>query len=107
MSEAVIEIENLRKFYGGKHRGIDGVNLTVNKGEIFGFLGPNGAGKTTTIRILLDLIRADSGKATIFGLDVFENSTDIRARVGYLPGELGLYDGMKAQKVLHSMYSSS
>lgn len=96
----VIEIENLRKFYKGVHRGVDGVDLVVNAGEIFGFLGPNGAGKTTTIRILLDLIRADSGKAAIFGLDCYSDSVEIRKRVGYLPGELGLYEHMVAQKVV-------
>jgi ABC-2 type transport system ATP-binding protein len=72
----------------------------VNQGEIFGFLGPNGAGKTTTIRILLDLLRADSGRASVFGLDCVNDSVAIRKRVGYLPGELGLYDHMVAQKVV-------
>jgi hypothetical protein len=89
----VIEIERLRKFYKGKHRGVDGVDLEIYQGEIFGFLGPNGAGKTTTIRILLDLIRADSGRARVFGLDIRRDSEEIRRRTGYLPGEHGFYDG--------------
>ncbi len=96
----VIEIERLRKFYKGKYRGVDGVDLTVYEGEVFGFLGPNGAGKTTAIRILLDLIRADSGSARVFGLDVHADSREIRRRTGYLPGELGFYDNVVAQKMV-------
>ena len=96
----VIEIERLRKFYRGKHRGIDGLDLKVYQGEVFGFLGPNGAGKTTCIRILLDLIRADSGNARVFGLDVRKHSQEIRRRTGYLPGELGFYDSVTAQEMV-------
>jgi ABC-2 type transport system ATP-binding protein len=96
----VIEIERLRKFYKGKHRGIDGVDLEVYQGEIFGFLGPNGAGKTTTIRILLDLIRADSGSARVFGLDIRRDSEEIRRRTGYLPGEHGFYENVVAQEMV-------
>ncbi len=62
--ETVIETKDLTKFYG-KNRGIKDVNITVRKGDIFGFLGPNGAGKSTTIRTLLDFIRPSSGSATI------------------------------------------
>ena len=101
MSEApVIEIERLRKFYRGKHRGVDGIDLQIHQGEIFGFLGPNGAGKTTCIRILLDLIRADAGRARIFGLDVQRESEHIRQRTGYLPGELGLYENVVAREMV-------
>lgn len=96
----VIEIEKLRKFYKGKYCGVDGVDLTVCQGEVFGFLGPNGAGKTTTIRILLDLIRADSGRASVFGRDVRRDSLEVRKRTGYLPGELGLYDGVIARELV-------
>jgi len=96
----VIKIKQLRKFYKGKYRGVDGVDLTVYKGEVFGFLGPNGAGKTTTIRILLDLIRADTGSASVFGLDVHRDSIEIRRRTGYLPGELGFYDTVVAQEMV-------
>lgn len=96
----VIEIQRLSKFYKGKHRGIDGVDLEVYQGEVFGFLGPNGAGKTTAIRILLDLIRADSGTARVFGLDVRKDSPEIRRRTGYLPGELGFYDSVPAREMV-------
>ena len=88
---AVIETEKLTKSYG-KYRGIVDVDLVVNQGEIFGFLGPNGAGKTTTIRVLLDLIRATSGTARVFGIESSADPVAIHRRVGYLPGEWNLYD---------------
>lgn len=97
MAEPVIQTHNLTVYYGA-HRGIKGVDLEVQKGEVFGFLGPNGAGKTTTQRVLLDVIRPTSGRATIFGLDCQENGVEIRQRVGYLPGELALYKNMRAYR---------
>lgn len=97
MTEKIIETHNLTVYYG-KQRGIKNVNLTVEKGEAFGFLGPNGAGKTTTQRVLLDVIRPTLGKATIFGLDCRAQGVELRKRVGYLPGELALYKEMKADQ---------
>jgi ABC-2 type transport system ATP-binding protein len=97
MSEKVIETQDLTVYYG-KHLGIKNVNLTVEKGEAFGFLGPNGAGKTTTQRVLLDVIRPTAGRATIFGLDCRTQGVEIRRRVGYLPGELALYKDMRANQ---------
>jgi ABC-2 type transport system ATP-binding protein len=97
MTEPVIETKGLSVYYG-KHRGIVDVNLTVEKGEVFGFLGPNGAGKTTTQRVLLDVIRPTQGKATIFGLDCQEHGVTQRERIGYLPGELALYSNMKCSR---------
>ena len=97
MNEKIIETESLTVYYG-KHLGIKDVNLTVMKGEAFGFLGPNGAGKTTTQRVLLDVIRPTSGRAAIFGLDCREQGVELRQRVGYLPGELALYKDMKADQ---------
>jgi ABC-2 type transport system ATP-binding protein len=88
---AVIETERLTKYYG-MHRGIVDVDLTVERGEIFGFLGPNGAGKTTTIRLLLDLIRPTSGRALVFGIESTVDPVAIHRRVGYLPGEFALFD---------------
>lgn len=99
MSELAIETQNLTVYYG-KQRGILNLNLQVLKGEIYGFLGPNGAGKTTTIRTLLDLIRPVSGKAYIFGWDCRKNGTKIRQSVGYLPGELALYENITALEYL-------
>jgi ABC-2 type transport system ATP-binding protein len=86
-----IETRRLTKSYGGS-RGIVELDLRVELGEVFGFLGPNGAGKTTTIRTLLDLQRPTSGEARLFGLDSRRDSVAIKRRVGYLPGELSLYD---------------
>jgi ABC-2 type transport system ATP-binding protein len=97
MVDKIIETQNLTVYYG-KHRGIKNVNLTVEKGEAFGFLGPNGAGKTTTQRVLLDVIRPTYGRATIFGLDCQKQGVELRKRVGYLPGELALYKDMKVNQ---------
>lgn len=86
-----IRTEGLTKRYDGL-LALDGLDLEVEAGEIFGFLGPNGAGKTTTIRLLLDLIRPSSGSATILGFDCRTESHQVRTRTGYLPGDLRLYD---------------
>jgi ABC-2 type transport system ATP-binding protein len=67
-SDTIIRTDDLSVYYG-THRGVKDLNVSVQKGEIFGFLGPNGAGKTTTLRVLLDIIHPTKGSATIFGLD--------------------------------------
>ncbi len=95
----VISTNNLTKYYG-KSRGIIDVNLTVEKGDIFGFIGPNGAGKSTTIRTLLGLISATSGSAKIFDEDILTERTSILADIGYLPSETTFYNGMKVSEVL-------
>jgi ABC-2 type transport system ATP-binding protein len=102
MAENVIQTEALTMYYG-KHRGILNVDLAIRPGEVFGFLGPNGAGKTTTLRILLDIIRPTSGRATIFGLDCQKEGPVLRQRVGYLPGELSMPDGMTGQRYLDTL----
>jgi ABC-2 type transport system ATP-binding protein len=86
--------EGLTKDYGAT-RALDGLGLSVERGEIFGFLGPNGAGKSTTIRLLLDLIRPTAGRASVLGLDCRRQSHEVRARTGYLPGDLRLYPGLR------------
>ncbi len=101
---AIIKTSSLTKYYG-KTRGIEGLDLEVVEGEIFGFLGPNGAGKTTTIRLLLNLIRPGSGYAQIFGLDSRRNSLEIRRCLGYVPGDVVLYDGMTGGEFLVLMAS--
>lgn len=102
MSTAVITTDHLTLHYG-KNRGIEDVSLTVQAGEVFGFLGPNGAGKTTTLRILLDLIRPAAGTARIFGRDCQKDGPAIRARVGYLPGELNLYRNLTGREFLNML----
>jgi ABC-2 type transport system ATP-binding protein len=89
----------LSKSYGDV-RALRGVDLEVRPGEIFGFLGPNGAGKTTAIRCLLDLIRPGAGTVRVLGLDPQSDPVAVRARVGYLPGELRLDDNLTADGVL-------
>ena len=96
---SIIEVDKLTKSYGGK-RGIIDVGFSVGEGEVFGFLGPNGAGKTTTIRILMALLRADSGSARISGLDVWERSIDIKRQIGYVPGEPSLDPGLTGGQIL-------
>jgi ABC-2 type transport system ATP-binding protein len=89
----------LSKSYGDV-RALWAVDLEVRRGEIFGFLGPNGAGKTTAIRCLLDLIRPSGGTVRVLGFDPQAEPVAVRARVGYLPGELHLDDNMTAEAAL-------
>jgi ABC-2 type transport system ATP-binding protein len=96
---AVIRAEKLTKFYGAD-RGVSGLDFEVEHGEVFGFLGPNGAGKTTTIRLMLDLIRPTSGRLEVLGLDARASSVEIRHRLGYLPGDLRLYERLTARELL-------
>jgi ABC-2 type transport system ATP-binding protein len=96
---AIIEINNLTKSYGNK-RGIIDVTFQVEEGEIFGFLGPNGAGKTTTIRLLMALLKADSGTARIAGLDIWQQSVEVKRLIGYLPGELSLDPTLTGGQIL-------
>ena len=96
---AIIEVEKLTKSYSGK-RGIIDVSFQVPQGEVFGFLGPNGAGKTTTIRILMALLRADSGSARIAGLDCWDESVEIKRLIGYVPGEPALDPNLTGGQLL-------
>jgi ABC-2 type transport system ATP-binding protein len=98
-NRAAISIQSLTKSYGNI-QALRGVDLEVNRGELYGFLGPNGAGKTTTIRCLLDLIRPQSGTVRVLGLDPHADSVAVRARVGYLPGELSLESNLKVEHAL-------
>jgi ABC-2 type transport system ATP-binding protein len=94
-----VEVRGLRKTYGDV-RALDGVELDVPEGAIFGFLGPNGAGKTTTLRILSGLARPTSGAASVFGRDVVRASNDVRALIGFLPDVPGYYGWMTAREFL-------
>ena len=100
MSETIaLMTQGLTKSYG-KVRALRGVDLEVSRGEIFGYLGPNGAGKTTTIRCLLDLIRPDGGTVRVLGRDPQADSVAVRARTGYLPGELQVDPNMTVEGAL-------
>ncbi len=104
MAEYVVETKGLSVYYG-RQRGILNVDLRVEKGEVFGFLGPNGAGKTTTQRVLMDVIRPTAGQATMFGKDCQKEGVEARQQVGYLPGELSLYDNMKVRQFFRMYFS--
>ena len=95
----MIEVEKLTKYYG-RVPAVEDIAFRVEKGEILGFLGPNGAGKTTTMRILTCYLPASSGTAKVAGFDVFENSMDVRRRIGYLPEHPPLYNEMTVRSYM-------
>jgi len=96
----MIKVENLTKRYAG-FTAVENLNFAVKKGEIVGFLGPNGAGKSTTMRILSCFMPATSGRVTISGFDVFDQSNEVRKRVGYMPESNPLYGDMRVNEYLH------
>jgi ABC-2 type transport system ATP-binding protein len=89
VSDAVIRTSGLVKDYG-RTRALAGLDLEVRPGEVFGFIGPNGAGKSTTIRVLMDLLRPTAGQVAVFGIAPAAGGPALRARIGYLPGELAM-----------------
>jgi ABC-2 type transport system ATP-binding protein len=95
----MIKVENLTKRYAG-HTAIKDLSFEVGKGEIMGFLGPNGAGKTTTMRILASFMPPTSGRASIAGFDVFEQSLQARAHLGYMAENVPLYNDMRVTEYL-------
>jgi ABC-2 type transport system ATP-binding protein len=99
VTHPVIRASSLTKEYDGT-RGVIELDFSVGPGEVFGFLGPNGAGKTTTIRLMLDLIRPTSGRIELFGLDSRRESVAIRRRLGYVPGDLRLYEHLAGHELL-------
>lgn len=110
-TETILQVSNLTKVYGrefglgGKKFGqqvvgAQDVSFNVKKGEIFGFLGPNGAGKTTTMRAILDYLRMQSGEVTIFGLDHHRDRLAIRKRIGYVPGDMALFENFTGKELL-------
>jgi len=96
MNNCVLELNNVSKKYGS-FTAVDDVSFAIPKGSIYGFLGPNGAGKTTTIRIILDILKPDSGTVAILGSN---SAMTVRHRIGYLPEEKGLYKKMKVWAII-------
>jgi ABC-2 type transport system ATP-binding protein len=96
---AAITADGLTKAFG-RTRALDGLDLTVHTGEVHGFLGPNGAGKTTTIRVLLGLMRADGGRATLLGGDPWADATELHRRLAYVPGDVTLWPNLTGGEVI-------
>jgi ABC-2 type transport system ATP-binding protein len=94
-----IETKGLTKDYGAAH-GIFDLDLTVLEGEVFGYLGPNGAGKTTTIKLLMGMIHATRGSATILGLDADRDAVPLKRKIGYVPGELPQFGGWRGSEIV-------
>src|SRR5664279_3206525 len=95
----MIEVSNLTKRYSG-HTAVDDISFTVARGEIVGLLGPNGAGKSTTMRILSCYLPASSGTVRVGGLDVFQQSDEVRRRIGYMPENNPLHSDMRVREYL-------
>ncbi len=104
-AEPIIQVAELRKTFGDV-AALDGLDLTVGAGEVHGFLGPNGAGKSTTIRILLGLVRASSGDATLFGGDPWRDAVGLHRRLAYVPGDVSLWPGLTGGECLDILASS-
>jgi ABC-2 type transport system ATP-binding protein len=98
-TEAAISITALTKSFG-RTRALDGLDLTVATGEVHGFLGPNGSGKTTTIRVLLGLLRADSGTVRMLGGDPWRDAVALHGRLAYVPGDVTLWPGITGGEVI-------
>ena len=94
-----IEVSGLVKSFGTT-RALDGLDLAVETGEVHGFLGPNGAGKTTTLRVLLGLLRADSGQVTLLGGDPWHDVTSLHRRLAYVPGDVSLWPNLTGGEVI-------
>ena len=116
---AILAVRNLTKIYGRELKigtrkfgrkvvGAQDVTFDVIKGEIFGFLGPNGAGKTTTMRAVLDYLKIQNGSITVFGLSHHDDAIAIRERIGYMPGDIALYENFTGNELLeyYSKYQS-
>ncbi|MEB2493824.1 ABC transporter ATP-binding protein [Peribacillus frigoritolerans] len=96
---SVLKTTDLTKKFG-KFTALNGVNIEVNKGEVFGFIGPNGAGKSTTIRVLLGILKATDGEAKIFGKDAWKDAVEIHKRIAYVPGDVNLWPNLTGGEVI-------
>jgi ABC-2 type transport system ATP-binding protein len=95
----MLEIKDLHKKYG-KFYAVNGLNLSIPEGEIFGFVGPNGAGKSTTMKIICGLLTATSGEITVDGVDALRHNNKIKEKIGYMPDFFGVYDDLKVDEYL-------
>ena len=98
-AQPAIQVTGLAKSFGGK-RAVDGIDIDVPRGAIFGFLGPNGSGKTTTIRMLCGLLTPDAGSGTCLGFDLLKQAGEIKRRVGYMTQRFGLYEDLTVRENL-------
>ncbi|MBM7096206.1 ABC transporter ATP-binding protein [Bacillus sp. H-16] len=101
---SVLEVKKVTKQFG-RFTALKGVNMEVNEGEVYGFIGPNGAGKSTTIRILLGILQASGGEATIFGKDVWQDAVEIHKRIAYVPGDVNLWPNLTGGEVIDLLLS--
>ncbi len=99
MAVAALTTSRLTKDYGAG-RGLFDLDLVIQPQEVFGYLGPNGAGKTTTIRCVMGMIRPTSGSAHVFGIDCLRDAVEVKKRVGYLPGDIPQFGGMRGKEVV-------
>ena len=107
-SAPAVDIVGLTKTFGrgrSATRALDGLDLSVAPGEVAGFLGPNGAGKSTTLRILLGMIRADDGRARLFGADPWNDAVTLHERLAYVPGDVALWPGLTGGQTLDAFAS--
>src|SRR4051812_14597664 len=98
MTEAIRADALVKTF--GRTRALDGLDLSVQTGEVHGFLGPNGAGKSTTIRVLLGLLRADGGRAQLLGGDPWRDAAQLHRRLAYVPGDVTLWPSLSGGEVI-------
>ena len=98
-NEPLLKITHLQKKFG-KFQALKDIDFEINAGEVFGFIGPNGAGKSTTIRILLGILKASAGQATIFGQDVWQDSVAIHERIAYVPGDVYLWPNLSGGEII-------
>lgn len=99
MAIPVLEVNNLTKRFG-KVTAVNGINMTLNQGEVFGYIGPNGAGKTTTINVLLGILKASSGSVQIFGKDAWSDAVEIHKRISFVPGDVNLWPNLTGGEVI-------
>lgn len=99
MTQTVLSIQHLQKHFG-KFQALSDITFDVNAGEVFGFIGPNGAGKSTTIRVLLGILKASGGQATIFNQDVWSQAVSIHNRIAYVPGDVYLWPNLTGGEMI-------